>query len=215
MDRTELDLIRQLRYASFSEEELVDIFHEYSHSYRLRFHLVQHPRFPVKLSLGVIARMFVPDLLRVIKNKRTNPFVRKRAELEFTIRYRKISLGEKISLMKIAPHSLLAYFAEEKDPIILKVIFNNENCTEDLVLRFILRKGDRQPVYELLADSDWYKRPNIAFAISRDAGAPIKLLLKVIPYLRIDRLRDLYLDDNTHRIVKDRIIAHMQSRNRP
>jgi hypothetical protein len=159
--------------------------------------------------------LFVPDLLRVIKNKRTNPFVRKRAELEFTIRYQKISLGEKISLMRIAPHSLLTYFTEEKDPRILKVIFNNENCTEDLVLRFILRKGDRQPVYELLADNDWYKRPNIAFAISRDAGAPIKLLLKVIPYLRIDGLRDLYQNDSTHRIVKDQIIAHMQSRNRP
>jgi hypothetical protein len=215
VDRTELDLIRQLRYASFSEEELVDIFHEYAHSYRLRFHLVQHPRFPAKLSLGVIARLFVPDLLRVIKNKRTNPFVRKRAELEFTVRYQKISLGEKISLMRIAPHSLLAYFTEEKDARILKVIFNNENCTEDLVLRFILRRGDRQPVYELLADSHWYKRPNIASAISRDAGAPIKLLLKVIPYLRIDGLRDLYQNDNTHQIVKDHIITHMQSRNRP
>lgn len=213
MSRTELDLIRQLRYGSFSEEELVDIFHEFSNSYRLRFHLIQHPRFPGKLSLGVISRLFVPDLMKLIKNKRTNPFIRKRAELEFFMRYQKIALGEKISLLKMAPLSLLEYFSEEKDGRILNAIFNNSNCTEDLVLRFIHRKGVRFAVYVALADTDWYKRPNIAYAVSRDSEAPIKLMLMIIPFLRLDRLRDLYLSDDTHHIIKDRIINYLQSRN--
>ena len=107
-------------------------------------HLAQHPKFPQGLSLGIISKLFAVDLLRVIKNVNTNPFVRKKAELEFSQRYKRLALGEKISLLKMAPNSLLLAFHEENQPQLIQTILQNPNCSEDVVLRFVNRSQDSE-----------------------------------------------------------------------
>lgn len=212
MNQSELEVLRQINFGALSSEDLVNIYHDYTRSYRVQFQLVQHPRFPIKYSMGIISKMFPPDLVRITKNKRTNPFVRKKAELEFRNRYIKLALGEKLALMKGAPLSLLEYFIAEKDKRVLSVIFHNPFCTEELMLKFINRTQDRIPVYQALDSTLWHRRRPVAFAISRDSQAPIKIMLKIIPFLEISRLRDMYLDENIHQIVRDRIIDYMRSR---
>ena len=212
MNESELEVLRQINFGALSSEDLVNIYHDYARSYRVQFQLVQHPRFPIKYSMGIISKMFPPDLVRITKNKRTNPFVRKKAELEFRNRYIKLALGEKLALMKGAPLSLLEYFVAEKDKRILSVIFHNPFCTEELMLKFINRIQDRIPVYQALDSTLWHRRRPVAFAISRDSQAPIKMMLKIIPFLEISRLRDMYLDETIHQIVRDRIIDYMRSR---
>ncbi len=212
MNESELDVLRRINFGTLSGEELVAIYHDYANSYRVHLNLIQHPRFPVKYSMGIVSKIFPPDLVRVAKNKRTNPFVRKKAELEFSNRYLKLALGEKLSLMKIAPLSLLEYFVAEQDSRILSVIFQNPYCTEELIIKFVNRPQSRITVYQALDTTFWHRRRPIAFAISRDPEAPIKMMLKIIPFLGIARLRDLYLDENVHRSVRDSIIEYMRSR---
>jgi len=212
MNENELDVLRRINFGALSSEELVAIYHDYANSYRVHLNLLQHPRFPVKYSMGIVSKIFPPDLVRVTKNKRTNPFVRKKAELEFSNRYIKLAVGEKLALMKIAPLSLLEYFVAEQDRRILDVIFQNPYCTEDLVIKFVNRPQSRIPVYQSLDSSEWHRRRPVAFAISRDPEAPIKMMLKILPFLEISRLRDMYLDENIHQKVRDGIIDFMRSR---
>lgn len=208
----ELEILKRLHRQTFAENELVEMFHQYNGKYRVLFHLVQQPQFPGRLALSVIPRLFPMDLLRVIKNKMTNPYIRRRAETEFVAKYPRFPLGEKITYMKIAPNSLLKYFTEENNIKILEIILSNPNCSEEVVLMMINRSSDRFSLYGILPETEWVKHPQVALGISHDLQAPIKLLVTIIPFLPIHQLEKLYMDENTHQVVKNNIILYLKKR---
>ncbi len=211
MDLTELELIKKLNFGNLSEQELIDVFYKSRDKYRILVNLIQQPKFPERFSLNIIPKLFPRDLINVIKNKRTNPFIRKKAEIEFTMKYRKFPIGEKLSLIRVAPNSLLNYFIKENDKRVLKAILNNRNCSEGIILKFINMRTRRVNFYEELILTDWYKRPSVVQAIIRDIEAPIKLILKIIPLLTKTQLKKLYEQDNTHEIVKRNIEYYLES----
>lgn len=208
----EVDQIRKLNFGYVSESELIDIFNQNKDNYRILLNLVKHPKFPEKLSIDVISKLFSIDLLRVIKNKRTRPYVRKKAEIEFVQRYNRFPLGEKLSYMKIAPNSLLNYFIEENDRKVLNVMLKNSYCKEEFVLKFFFRKTPKYNFYEALGSTEWPKRPAIANAIVNDKEAPIKIVLDVIPLLNIGNLKKIYKRESSHQIIKKNIINYLKQR---
>jgi hypothetical protein len=191
---------------------LEEIYRLHKDNYRVLLHLVQHPKFPQGISLGIVSKLFSIDLVRVIKNVRTNPFVRKKAELEFMQRYKRLALGEKISLLKIASNALLLGFSAENQPQLIETILNNPNCSEEVVLRFINRPGDRFNVYAALDHSSWHMNPAVAMAVAHDPEAPIRNILKIIPYLGLAGLQKLFSDEATHQVVRDRIRDFLHDR---
>jgi hypothetical protein len=209
---SELDLLRRLYRETLPQEELIELYYNNRDRYRVLLHLVQQPKFPERFSLNIVPKFFAMDLIRIVKNKRTNPYIRKRTEIEFVNRYQKYPLGEKLSYMRVAPTSLLLYFIEEKDVRVLKTILKNPYCTEDLVVRMINRYTPRHQCYEVLYDTEWYKRPRVAEAIAHDLQAPIRMLTRIIPYLNLRQLEKLYNDEKTHQSVKDNIIRYMRQR---
>lgn len=210
----ELELLRKLHFGAVTEAELLDIHYRYRDDYRMQMNLAMHPRFPEKMAMNIVPRLFAMDLLRVVKNKRTNPFIRKKAEMEFNNRYEKFPLGEKLGYMKFAPQSLLLHHVEEADTRILEVMLNNPNCTEELVLRLINRRSPRHTVYEVLVNTEWYKRRTVAEATAHDPEAPIRILIDILPFLSKRTLRKLYESDGAHDIVKKSIIRYYGSPHR-
>jgi len=205
-----LNVIKKLQFAGISQEELEEIYRLHKGNYRVLLHLVQHPKFPQSISLGIISKLFAADLVRVIKNVKTNPFIRKKAELEFSQRYKRLALGEKISLLKIASNSLLLCFSAENQPQLIESILNNPNCSEDVVLRSINRHGERANLYIALDNSQWHMNPAVAMAVAHDPEAPIKIILKIIPYLGLAGLQKLFKDESTHQVIRDRIREYLQ-----
>jgi len=207
-----LNVIKKLQFAGISQEELEEIYRQHKSDYRVLLHLVQHPKFPQSISLGIVSKLFAADLVRVIKNVKTNPFIRKKAELEFSQRYKRLALGEKIALLKIAPNSMLHGLCDENQPQLIESMLNSPNCTEDVVLRFINRHGERASLYIALDNSNWHLNPAVAMAVAHDPEAPIKIILKIIPYLGLAGLQKLFRDETTHQIIRDRIRDHLQQR---
>lgn len=207
-----LDIIKKLQTPGISREELEDIYRLHQDEYRVLFHLAQHPRFPQGLSQGILSKLFAVDLVRVVKNVRANPFIRKKAELEFGQRYKRLALGEKISLLKMAPNALLLSLVEENQPQLLQAILQNPNCNEDVVLRFVNRPQERSSLYQALADTPWPRNPAVAQAIAHDPEAPIRMLVKIIPYLGLAGLQKLFHDPATHQAVRDNIKAFLARR---
>jgi hypothetical protein len=207
-----LKVIQRLQASGIGPEELEDIYHQHRNEYRVLVHLAQHPRFPQGLAQGILSKLFAGDLVRVIKNVRANPFIRKKAELEFSQRYRRLALGEKISLLKTAPNVLLLAFSEENHPQLIQTILQNPNCSEDVILRFVNRTQDRSHFYQILDDTPWPKNPAVAQAIAHDPEAPIRILVKVIPYLDLTWLQKLFRDPTTHQAVRDHIKLFLENR---
>jgi len=208
-----LNVIKKLQTAGISQEELEEIYRQHKNEYRVLLHLAQHPKFPQSISLGIISKLFAVDLVRVIKNVRTNPFIRKKAELEFSQRYKRLALGEKISLLKMAPNSLLLAFSEENQPQLIQTILQSANCSEDVVLRFINRAAERFNFYMAFDATQWHQNPAVAEAVAHDREAPIKILLKIIPSLGLSGLQKLFRDENTHQAVRDHIKTFLERRN--
>jgi len=207
-----LSVIKKLQNAGISQGELEEIFQAHKNEYRVLLHLAQHPKFPQSLSLGILNKLFAVDLVRVIKNVKTNPFIRKKAELEFSQRYKRLALGEKISLLKMAPNPLLLAFIEENQPQLLQAILENANCSEDVVLRFINRRSERFSFYRALDATQWHQSPAVAEAIAHDPDAPVKMLMKIIPYLGLAGLQKLFCDHATHQAVRDHIKLYLEKR---
>ncbi len=207
-----LDVIRQLQRSALSLEELEEIHRRYKDDYRVLLGLAQHPRFPQGLALGILSKLFAVDLVRVIKNVRTNPFVRKKAELEFLQRYRRLALGEKISLLKMASNSLLLALIDEDHPRLLQAILQNPSCSEEVVLRFVNRSHDRSHFYQALAETAWFRSPTVAEAVAHDPEAPIRILLEIIPHLGLAGLQKLFRNDSTHQAVRDHIRSYIENR---
>jgi hypothetical protein len=211
----ELALLRRIKYGQISSEELLSLSYEYANNYRVKFALLQHPSFPVRSALNIIPTLFTIDLVRLIKNRRTNPFIRKRAEVEFVNKYPRYPLGEKITYMKIAPLSLLNRFIREKDKRILKEMLNNAQCTEELVLKMINLEDEGKgkfEFYDVLSDTEWYKRRQVAEGIANDKSAPIKIILKVLPYLSVSDLNKMFKSVDTHQTIKRGITEYLNSR---
>jgi len=49
-------------------------------------------------------------------------------------------------------------------------------------------------------------------AVAHDPEAPIKIILKIIPYLGLTGLQKLFKDETTHQIVRDCIRDYLQQR---
>lgn len=214
MAENELDLIRRLKRGGWKREELTAVYDQNQNRYRVLFHLIQHPRFPDAFALNILSRLFPVDLLMVIRNTMTNPFIRRRAEIEFKIRYPKIPLGEKVSLLRAAPFSLLLHFIDENDFWVIESILGNPHCTEEIILRFINRRGDRSAFYQALDATGWHTSAAVSRAIVHDAEAPIKALLKIIPFVgRTERMR-MSADPTLHEIVRARAREYLERKSK-
>ena len=207
-----INVIKKLQAAGISQEELEAIYQQHKNEYRVLLHLAQHPKFPQSVSLGIISKLFASDLVRVIKNVKTNPFIRKKAELEFSQRYKRLALGEKTALLKMAPNSLLLTFSEENQTQLIQTILQNGNCSEDVVLRFINRSSERCNFYAAFDATQWHQNPAVAEAVAHDPEAPIKILVKIIPYLGLSGLQKLFCGEHTHQAVRDHIKTFLENR---
>jgi hypothetical protein len=211
----DLSLFKRLQSAAVGQEELEEIFSRHKDEYRVLLHLVQHPKFPQALALGIVSKLFAVDLLRLVKNVKANPFVRKKAELEFMQRYKRLALGEKISLLKMAPNVLLLALNEESHPQLLQAILQNPGCSEEVVLRFVNRATERSSFYQALGETQWHQNPAVAEAVAHDPEAPVRILLKIIPFLGLSGLQKLFRDESTHQSVRDHIKAFLDRRGSP
>jgi hypothetical protein len=210
--KNEIEILRRIHYKSLSEMELMELFAEFKSNQRVILALVSHPAFPQQMALQIISRLYPVDLLKLVKNKRANPFVRKRAEIEFGIKYKKLPLGEKISFLKMAPIEILYVLVEENDGQLIKIMLSNPNCTEAMVLKMIHRVNDRFQFYEALLETEWFKQPQVVEAVIHDSQAPIRLLITMLPFMNKKQLKCLYDAPNVHQIVQKQIVEFMLHR---
>lgn len=208
----ELELIRSLNRGDWTASQLLELYHRFADRRRVQLFLAMHPRFPAGTANNLIPLLFPAEILLLVKNPRANPAVRRRAEEELASRFRKLPLGEKIALLKTAPPSLLLHFIDEDHPRLLETILTGPQVTEEIVLRFLNREGDRQRVYEVLDATRWHLSPAVAMAVAHDPEAPIKMLLKIIPSAGIEVLQRMMADPTTHAVVRRAVGDFIQNR---
>lgn len=173
--------------------------------YSVQKEMINHPCCPQEISLNILPGLLPFDLLKVAKNMRVSPFLRRQAETIFLQKWSKIPLGEKISHARRATPFILKNLKSEQNRMVLKAILENPSLTEEILLEFINSPKISIEAITEIFNSRWKNRYKIKYAIARCSTTPISIVLKIIPELQKRDLLSL-LNEPIPSLVKERII---------
>ncbi|MGQ9618873.1 MAG: hypothetical protein ACUVUG_07950 [Candidatus Aminicenantia bacterium] len=177
---------------------------ELSKYYSVQREMVNHPCCPQDISLNLMPNLFSVDLLRIAKNFRISPFIRRQAETVFLQKWEKMPLGEKISHARRATPFILKNLKSEGSPMVFKAILENPTLTEEVLLELINSPKISMEAIKEIFNSPWKERYRVKFAIAKSPVAPISMVLKIIPSLQKRDLQIL-LSESTPATIKEKI----------
>ena len=165
--------------------------------------LVSHPKTPAVLSRRFLPHLFWRELVDVAGSLRVPPVIRREAEKLVRLRMSEITLGERVTLARIASRGLIAGLRSEDDPAVLKALAGNPRVTEADVLEILARPGVPPEFLGWLADqSAWAQRGAPRGMLTRHPRTPTASALRLVGKLAERQLEDLASDEAAPRLVR-------------
>ena len=164
--------------------------------------LVAHPKTPTTLSRRFLPHLFWRELVDVAGNLRVPPVVRRDAERLVRLRLPELTVGERVTLSRVASRGLVALLRDEDDAAVLKALVGNPRVTEGDLLRVLSRPGLPADFLGWLADqSAWSQRAEPRRAIVRHPRTPAPSALRLVAKLSRHQLEELARDETAPRLV--------------
>lgn len=172
-----------LRRVDISDSFIRDIVQrpQWSSSYPIKAAVSLHPHTPRELSMNFVKFLFWRDLAKILNSYQVPPAVRRMAEVNLRDRMQEISLGERISLARMAPREVIKVLRHDRNERILGALLDNPRTTEDDLL--VLANSARTPpnILSLLAHSQrWASRQQLRLALARNPRLPVKSALPLL-----------------------------------
>ena len=165
--------------------------------------LVAHANTPTTLSRRFLPHLFWRDLAEVAGNLRVSPVVRRDAEKLLRLRLPDLTVGERVSLSRVASRGLVALLRDEDDPAVLKALAGNPRVTEGDLLRILARPGLPPEFLVWLTDrSAWSQRAEPRRALVRHPRTPAPSALRLVTKLSRHQLEELVRDETAPRLVR-------------
>ena len=194
---TERDVLQALRHPYASGPVLDEILtsRTFMALRSVRKALALHPATPRHAALRCLDDLTWRDLLDVGRATPTPPPVRRSANQKLLDALRRLSLGEKIALARLADRVLLAALLDEEDVRITEAVLRNPRLTpEDLVRWLSVGYPDRPRLALLAADPRWNQRPPVRQALLRQRLTPRGSALALLSSASREELRSLTED---------------------
>lgn len=195
--RDELDVptLRQALRNPFVTEEAIEIMLELRSllgSYELRRDLTLHPRTPEIAALRFVPGLFWRDLMRLGSDMRVRPKVRQAADRHLGNRLPGLTLGERISLARIAGMGVLSQLRYDPEPRVFASLLQNPRLTEGLLLPLLNAEGTRPEILLQVARSHrWGNRYAVRLALVRHPRTPSAQAISLLSTLKKADLRAL------------------------
>ncbi len=173
--------------------------------YSVQKEMVNHPCCPQDISINILPNLLPIDLLRVAKNMRISPFIRRQAETIFLQKWNKIPLGEKISHARRATPFILKNLKSEQNRMVLKALLENPSLTEEILLEIINSPQVTSNIILEIFNSHWRNRYRIKFAVARCPETPVQYVLQILPELHKNELLTL-LNEQIHPSLRNKIL---------
>ena len=165
--------------------------------------LVTHAKTPTILSRRFLPHLFWRELVDVAGNLRIPPVVRRDAEKLVRVRLPELTVGERVTLARVASRGLVAQLRDEEDPAVLKALAGNPRLTEGDVLRVLSRPGLTAEFLGWLADqSTWSQRSEPRRALVRHPRTPAASALRLVARLSRRQVEELARDEPAPRLVR-------------
>lgn len=135
--------------------------------------------------LDALPTLFWRDLARLGASVRTPPRVRQAADRLLVLRLPRLTLGEKISLGRIAGAGVLPHLLRDGHPRVVGATLRNPRLTEAAVLLLARSPSSPPRVLEMLArDPRWGASYGVRHNLAENPSTPQAVALSVLPLLR-------------------------------
>lgn len=136
--------------------------------------LIAHPRTPRHVSVPLLRRIFVFDLMQVTLTPAIAADIKRAAEDQLLVRLEKLSAGEKTTLAKRASGRVAAALLQDEDARVVAPALDNAQLTESFVIQALMKPRVPATLFELVSEHrNWCLRPEVQLALLRDEKTPI------------------------------------------
>jgi hypothetical protein len=136
--------------------------------------LIAHPRTPRHVSVPLLRRVFVFDLMQVTLTPVIAADIKRAAEDQLLVRLETLSAGEKTTLAKRASGRVAAALLQDEDGRVVAPALDNAQMTESFVVQALMKPRAPAILFELVSEHrNWCLRPEVQLALLRSEKTPL------------------------------------------
>jgi len=136
--------------------------------------LIAHPRTPRHVSIPLLRRTFVFDLMQVTLTPSIAADIKRAAEDQLLVRLETLSTGEKTTLAKRASGRVAAALLQDGDERVVEPALDNAQLTESFVVQALMKPRAPEVLFELASEHrNWSLRPEVQLALLRSEKTPL------------------------------------------
>jgi len=189
---TEEHILSLLRNPHISQEIVQTVHDRFSKSYKVQFGIVNCTKTPYSLSMRLLQFLFWNDLVRICQNYRLFPPLRRTAENYLRDRVSGLTVGEKKTLARTAPRSLIAMLKTEFEPSVFACLLRNPRMVEEDIVPLVASEFTPVPILETVAfDRQWTNRYAVRLALVRNSKTPLRVRLSFLSRIQKNDLETL------------------------
>lgn len=153
--------------------------------------VVRHPACRHPFAWQVLPYLGWHDLHEVCRDPRTAPAIKAQAERKLGERLASMTLGERISLARVASRGVVRALLTDPDVACIEALLGNPRFTEEEALRLLVANPSPACLAALLRHETWGRRRAVVRAAVRSPRLPLGLLAGLAATLRDTEIADL------------------------
>jgi hypothetical protein len=161
-------------------------------AYEVKKALVSHPHTPRLVSLRQIRELYLMDLVQIALQPGVLVEIQHAAEEQLVARLPQLPLGEKITLARRGPARVAGMLLGEGHAQVVPIALDNARLTAAQILKVLAReKISPDVVLAISQHRKWGLDYNVRLALVRNSNATLSSVLKFLPEISVEDLREL------------------------
>jgi hypothetical protein len=186
---------------------------KWSESYPIRLALAKNPKTPLSVSLSTVRFLRLFDIAEMTRNPHIPLVFRHKVEAIVIERIPTMPLGYKKSLAKMAVGNVLLKLLQDADAEVVALCLNNPRMQENHLFKVISRRETYSETIRLIAVHQiWSSRSLVRYSLVRNEHTPLMLTERFLQFMKMQELRDLYIDPLLPTIVKPLVYRELLGR---
>ncbi len=182
-------------------------------SHRLLVALVQNPATPAPVSLTLLPRLHLFELVALLFLPWATPDQKLGAERQIVKRLPTVPLGNKITLARRGSSIVVEALLKEGEPRAVAACLDNPRLREVSILQFLASSGATAETISMVARHErWKSRPHLRLAILRNQKTPPVWYTLWLPSIPLRELHNLQVDRRLSARQKKMVVEEVKRR---
>jgi hypothetical protein len=186
---------------------------KWAESYPIRLALAKNPKTPLSASLSIVRYLRLFDIAELTRNHHIPLVFRHKVEAIVNERIPTMALGYKKSLAKMAVGNVLLKLLQDADAEVVALCLNNPRLQEGHLFKVINRRDTQAETIRLIAVHQiWSSRSLVRYSLVRNEHTPLALTERFLQIMKLQELRELYVDPLVPASVKPLVYRELLGR---